>query len=266
MDKILVVVFENEEKAYKGSRALQDLQEEGSINLYAKAVISRDSDGKLQVKQSGEMGPIGTSVGMLTGTWLGLLGGPVGLAIGASAGTFGGMLYDLAHLGVREDFLDEVGKSLLPGKAAVVAEVWEDWTLPVDTKMEAVDGVVFRRTRRDILDDQIESDIITLKAEINELELELERANGETKSNLQAKLDAAMAKMQVTRDGIQARLESSQQETEAKIQSLQQQAIKAEGERKAKIEKRITELQADQKRRGELLKQAGGLIKDALVG
>ena len=75
-----------------------------------------------------------------------------------------------------------------------------------------------------------------------------------------------MAKMQVTRDGIQARLESSQQEADAKIQSLQQQAIKAGGERKAKIEKRIAELQADQKRRSELLKQAGGLIKDALVG
>jgi hypothetical protein len=49
-------------------------------------------------------------------------------------------LYDLAHLGVGEDFLYEVEKSLLPGKAAVVAEVWEEWTLPVDTRMEALGG------------------------------------------------------------------------------------------------------------------------------
>jgi hypothetical protein len=47
---------------------------------------------------------------------------------------------------------------------------------------------------------------------------------------------------------------------------LQGQAIKARGERKAKLEKRIAELQAEQKRRSELLKQAGGLIKEALVG
>jgi hypothetical protein len=176
------------------------------------------------------------------------------------------LLYDLAHLGVSQDFLDEVGKSLLSGKAAVAAEVWEDWTLPVDTSMENLGGVVFRRTRRDILDIQIESDITTLKTEIDELEIELDRANGGTKTKLQAKIDAAKAKLQATLDGMQARLESSQQETEAKIQSLQGQVIKANGERKAKIEKRIAELQAEQKRRGGLLKQAGELVKEALVG
>jgi uncharacterized membrane protein len=266
MDKVVVVVFENEEKAYEGSKAFQDLQNEGSINLYAKAVITRDSDGKVQVKQKGDMGLVGTSVGMLTGTLIGLLGGPVGLVIGTSLGASGGLLYDFAQLGVSEDFLNEVGKSLLPGKAAVIAEVWEDWTLPVDTEMEALGGVVFRRTRKDILDVQIENDITTLKAEIDELEMELNQANGEAKTKLQTKIDAARAKLQATRDGVQARLESSQQETEAKIQSLQGQAIKARGERKAKLEKRIAELQAEQKRRSELLKQAGGLIKEALVG
>ncbi len=37
MDKILVVTFDSETKAYEGSKALQDLQNEGSINLYSKA-------------------------------------------------------------------------------------------------------------------------------------------------------------------------------------------------------------------------------------
>jgi uncharacterized membrane protein len=51
MDKMLVVVFDSEIKAYEGSRALQELQNEGSINLYAKAVIARDASGKVTVKQ-----------------------------------------------------------------------------------------------------------------------------------------------------------------------------------------------------------------------
>ena len=51
MDKVLVVVFDNESKAYDGSRALQELQNEGSINLYAKAVIARDANEKVTVKQ-----------------------------------------------------------------------------------------------------------------------------------------------------------------------------------------------------------------------
>src|SRR5512138_2765698 len=106
MDKILVVVFDSESKAYEGSRALQDLQNEGSIWLYAKAVISRDAGGKVEVKQEDDTGPVGTAVGMFTGSLIGLIGGPVGLAIGAYAGTLGGLVYDLANVGVSEDFLN----------------------------------------------------------------------------------------------------------------------------------------------------------------
>ena len=125
MDKILVVVFDSESKAHEGSRALQDLQNEVSIWLYAKAVIVRDAGGKVEVKQEGDMGPVGTAVGMFIGSLIGLIGGPVGLAIGAYAGTLGGPAYDLANVGVSEDFLNEVEQSLKPGKAAVVADMWD---------------------------------------------------------------------------------------------------------------------------------------------
>jgi uncharacterized membrane protein len=264
MDKILVVVFDGEGKAYEGSRALQDLQREGSINLYAKAVIARDADGKVEVKQEGDMGPVGTGVGLLVGSLIGLLGGPVGLVVGAGTGMFGGMLYDVANVGVGEDFLYEVGQSLQPGKAAVVAEVWEEWVLPVDTCMEALGGVVFRRMRGDILDAQIERDVEALDAELTELEAELDQASGEAKAVLQAKIDAARAKLQAMQDGIQTRIETSKQETDAKIKSLEEQAAKAHGTRKAKLEARIAEMRAKQERRSELLGQAWELTRQAL--
>lgn len=91
MDKMLVVVFDSESQAYEGSKALQELQNEGSINLYAKAVIVRDTSGKVEVKQEGDMGPVGTAVGLLTGGLIGLIGGPIGIAIGASVGMSGGV-------------------------------------------------------------------------------------------------------------------------------------------------------------------------------
>jgi uncharacterized membrane protein/sporulation protein YlmC with PRC-barrel domain len=169
MDKMLVVVFDSELKAYEGSRALQELEGDGSINLYAKAVITRDASGKVEVKQAGDMGPVGTAVGMLTGSLIGLIGGPVGMAIGAYAGSVGGMVYDLGNAGVGEDFLADVEKSLLPGKSAVVAEVWEEWTMPVDARMEALGGVTFRRTRSEVQEDQIERDVAALDAELTEL-------------------------------------------------------------------------------------------------
>jgi uncharacterized membrane protein len=94
MDKILVVIFDDENKAYEGSRTLQDLHNEGSITVYAKAVIAKDASGQVSVKQTDDEGPVGTAVGLLTGSLLGLLAGPVGFVVGASAGMFSGMMYD----------------------------------------------------------------------------------------------------------------------------------------------------------------------------
>lgn len=264
MDKILVVVFDSEQKAYDGSRALQELQSEGSINLYSKAVIARDASGKMEVKQEGDMGPVGMAVGLFTGSLIGLLGGPVGLAIGAYAGTVGGLFYDLGHLTVGKDFLHEVEQSLLPGKSAVVAEVWEEWTMPVDTRMEALGGVVFRRTSDDVLEAQIERDVAALNTDLAELEAERDQAVGENRAKLQAKVDAAKGKLQTIQDTIQARIEASQKETEAKIKSLQEQVAKESGKRKAKREARIAELKAEQNRRSDLLKQAWENTKKAL--
>lgn len=264
MDKVLVVVFESESKAYEGSRALQALQDEGSINLYAKAVIARDAGGKVEVKQAGDMGPVGTAVGLLTGSLIGLIGGPVGLAVGAGAGMFGGLLYDSAHLGVGEDFVAEAAKSLQPGKAALVAEVWEEWTLPVDTRMEDLGGVVLRRTRNEAFNDLIQADAAALDADLLELEAETNQATGEAKVKLQKRVVATKAKLQAMQDAIQARIDASRQETDAKVKSLEEQAAKARGERKAKIEKRIAELKADQKRNNDRLKQAWEHAKQAL--
>jgi uncharacterized membrane protein len=159
MDKMFVIVFDSEAQAYEGSKALLELQDEGSISLYAQAVIVRDASGKLDVKQQSDVGPVGTVVGLVTGSLIGLIGGPLGLAIGAGAGTFGGVVYDLSNLRVNQDFLIEVEKSLQPGKAAVVAEVFEEWTTPIDTRMESLGGIVIRRTRRDMLDEQVEKEI-----------------------------------------------------------------------------------------------------------
>jgi uncharacterized membrane protein len=264
MDKMLVVVFDSETKAYEGSKAFQQLQNEGNINLYAIAVIARDASGKVSVKQEGDMGPIGTGVGMLTGSLIGLLGGPVGVVLGTSVGSLGGMFYDLVHLGISEDFLAEVEQSLQPGKAAVVAEIEEEWTVPVDSRMEALGGVVFRRTRSEVSETEYERDVTALKADLDQLEAEYQQATGETKAKLQKKVDAARRKLQTAQDGLRARIDASQMETEAKIKSLQEQAARESGSQKAKREARIAELQADQKRRSELLKQAWEITKEAL--
>jgi hypothetical protein len=204
-------------------------------------------------------------IGLVTGSLIGLLGGPVGVAVGAYVGTFGGMLYDLANVGVGEDFLAEVGGRLKPGKTAVVAEVEEEWTMPVDTRMEAAGGVVFRRVLGEVQEALIERDSDAFEAELAQLKAEYAQAKGDAKAKLQAKIDATKAKLQATHDRAKAALETARQKMDAKIKSLQEQAAKAKGDAKAKIEARIAEVQSEYKQRTDKLKKAWELTKQALA-
>src|SRR5260370_33750533 len=145
MDRMIVVVFDNEVKAYEGKRTLLQLDNEGSISVYAYAVLVKHADGSATVKQGDDSGPLGTLVGTSLGSLIGLLGGPAGLAIGATAGFAAGGAADLNNARIGDDFIDDITKTLLPNRVAVVAEIDEDWTTPVDTAREAVGGRCDRR-------------------------------------------------------------------------------------------------------------------------
>src|SRR5690242_16242841 len=108
MNKMLVAVFDTEPAAYEGLQALKNLHMNGDITLYATAVVVKDSSGAVNVKQTADEGPLGTVLGMLTGSLVGLLAGPVGVAIGLSAGGLTGLIVDLSESEVNIDFIDEV--------------------------------------------------------------------------------------------------------------------------------------------------------------
>ena len=264
-DNIIVIIFDNEHTAYEGSKALDALHAEASITLYASAVIAKDDNGKVTVKQATDQGPLGTGVDLVTGSLIGLLGGAVGVTLGAEAKTFGGMLYDLAKVGVGEDFLGEVGQHLQPGKVAVVAEMWEEWVMPVDTHMEAAGGVVFRRARADVLDSEIAREAAALKAEIDDLKAEYARADREAKAKLQARISKAKASLQATMNRARAASEATKQEMDAKINSLKEQAARAQADTKIKLEARIAGVRSEYKRRVDRLHRAWELTGEALA-
>jgi uncharacterized membrane protein len=263
MNKMLVVVFGNESRAYEGVKALRELHNEASLTVYATAVIAKDAKGNVSVKQTADQGPIDTVLGLTTGSLIGLLGGPVGLAAGAAAGTMAGSLFDLARVGVGEDFLVEVSQNLSPGKTAVVAEVDEEWVTPLDTRMDKLGGVVFRRTRGEFVDAQFEREIAAQRAEFAELRTEHDQAAGDAKAKLKAKIDVVQNRVKAKRELLHEKIEEIKHEGEAKIKSLQQQAATARSEMKANLEKRIDETRADYKIRADKLSQAWQLIKEA---
>ena len=242
MEKMLVVVFDNETKTYEGSRALNQLDSEGSIAIHAEAIISKNSDGTITMKQGDGDFPVRTVSGTAIGSLIGLLGGPAGLAVGALAGTMAGSFADLFVAGVDSDFLAEVSNVLTPGKYAIVADVSEEWVTPVDSRMEALNGFVFRTARKSFEEAQRAREVAELRAEIDELKAEHARVKAEQKAKLQAKIDEFNTRLQGKLQQARQRSEQIKSETEAKVKALQKKAAKAQGDTKAAIDARVTEI------------------------
>ncbi len=251
MERMLVVVFENELKAYDGSKELAALDSEGSISVHAEAVIKKNDDGTVTIKQKGDEFPIHIVGGTAVGALIGLLGGPIGLAVGAVAGTFAGGVWDINRAGVNVDFLNEVSAKLTPGKWAIVSEISEDWVTPVDTRMEALGGTVFRTTRRRVEHEEYAKDVAAIKAEIAQLKAEQAKSRADQKAKLQAKIDNLNKKLGAKLEQAKQRSEQQEKEAKAKVKALEKKAAKAKGEVKAKIEARIAEIKETEKKSQE---------------
>ena len=277
MSKFVVTVFDDEKSAYEGSKAMLALDSEGSIALYAAAVITKREDGKVEVKDAADEGPIGTATGMLLGTMVGALGGAAGVAAGAAASAVGtgmlagmaggsltGWMCDLYNVGVDAEFLSDVGDLLTTGKSAVVAELTEGWTTPLDSQMEQLGGTVFRRYRIDVEDDQIARDIEATNREFDELDAEWEQAVGEAKEKLQAKKEAVKVKLQSLRDRADNKVAALKEEADAKLNKLSDQIATAKADAKEKFEAQKETMKADYDARIAKLKDAGQLTREAL--
>jgi uncharacterized membrane protein len=264
MDKMIVAVFDTETKAYEGQRALGELHREGSLTVYADAVVAKDANGTVALRQSGSIGPVGTLLGGATGTLIGLLGGPPGAAAGMLVGSVGGSAFDIANLGVGADFVDEVSKRLTPGRAAVVAEIEEEWITPLDDRMDGIGGRVYRRSRRDVIDYQDERDAAALQHELDQMRKELAQAKGDAKEKLNAKIASTQAALKSAEDRAKARIDFVNKAIDSKIQALKDHASKSTGEAKARLEQQIAEIKADRDSRAAKLHQAWQLTKEAL--
>jgi len=225
MDRMLVVVFDNETKAYQGKQALQQLDAEGSISVYGYAVIAKNSDGRATVKQQGDdVGPISTLLGTSFGSLIGLLAGPAGMALGAAAGMAAGSSVDLDNLRIGSDFVDDVQKALSPKKVALVAEIEEDWITPVDTRMEAAGGTVYRRAISEVQDKVNEEDVAAMKADLAQLKAEHAKAQADRKAKLQAKINELDSKIEGQLQKAKDRRNEAQRKAQERVTVLKEKA------------------------------------------
>ena len=64
-----------------------------------------------------------------------------------------GLVADAGRADTRDQALAETRFVLGKGQSAVIADVTEEWTSPVDTRMRELGGKVYRRTRGAVEDD-----------------------------------------------------------------------------------------------------------------
>ena len=182
-----------------------------------------------------------------------------------TAGMLLGSISDILNIGLGMGFLDKLSRELAPGKAAVIAEVDEEWVTPLNTRMEAVGGTVVREWRSDFAEAEIAKETAARKAELAQLKAEMAQSTAEAKAKLQKRINEVKAKLDEVSNQAQTKLQKLEKDTNAKISALNDQIAKANAENKARIKERLIELRADHDRRVAKLKQAGALIKEALA-
>jgi uncharacterized membrane protein len=143
MSHILVITFEDEEQAPRVLHSLKGLEHERLLNLKDAAVIVKDAEGKVHIKNMVESG---VKIGAVTGGALGLLiGGLLFPVAGILMGVAGGALVGKTlETGVDKKFIQEVRDSLTPGSSAILFIVGSENVGVLISALEPYSGKIYQ--------------------------------------------------------------------------------------------------------------------------
>ncbi len=143
MSDLIVIGFSDEFKADEVMIDLRKLEREYLIELEDAAIVIRNKDGKVKVKQTQEL----TTTGALSGGFWGLLFGfiflnPIlGWVVGTAAGAISGALTDV---GIDDNFIREIGNTIKPSSSAIFFLVRKATTDKVLEDLSKFEGKILR--------------------------------------------------------------------------------------------------------------------------
>ena len=142
MSNLVVITFNGSEEAGKVRESLRSVEKQGLLSLDDSAVVVKDAEGKLHVKNQTDRG---VKIGAIGGGTLGLLIGSVffpfaGLIGGALAGAVVGKMADM---GVDQQFVHEVGTALQPDTSALFILVREANPAAALSALKPYEGQVY---------------------------------------------------------------------------------------------------------------------------
>jgi uncharacterized membrane protein len=156
--ELIVAAFTDERGAARALEQLKLAKKEKLIGIRDAAVITRDVNNTLHIKETGDMsGRKGAGVGGIVGGAIGLLFPPAILgtaAVGAAIGGLGARLHDA---GFRDDELRDIGSSLKPGTSAIVAVIEHTWVDEVERDLAAQGAKIVRQAIKEDIAQQLEA-------------------------------------------------------------------------------------------------------------
>ena len=145
MSSLVVVSFDSEGEAAAVLDVLKGQSKYGNISFDDTAVVSKDTDGKVHVKNNVSHGTmVATGVGALLGLMLSFFLFPVvGVLLGAGGGALVARAMDL---GVDGKFVKQVSESLEPGTSALFVLVHDANPAAVRAALEDHHGTILQTT------------------------------------------------------------------------------------------------------------------------
>jgi uncharacterized membrane protein len=208
-DNVLVVTFgedpENDKNAYQALTDLKQLDSQHQIKITGGAVVTRDLDGRVDVKTDVGSDPYtGTATGGMIGLLVGIIGGPLGVLLGGATGVLVGSLFDLDDVTTTESVLSDISKQVHPTRTAVLAQVTEQSPEVIDTAMARLGGEVMRRPVIDIEQEIAAAQEAQRKA-THEARKELQKARlQQHKEDAHAKVEELKSKLRRPKAGAAA--------------------------------------------------------------
>ena len=134
--QLIVAAFQDERSADQALKMLKDAKREKLIGIVDAAVLRKDAQGKLHIKETADMGGgKGAAIGGVAGAAIGLIAGPVLVVPVAVGALIGGLAAKLSDSGFKNERLRTLGESLKPGSSAIVAVVEHQWVAQVQQAM-----------------------------------------------------------------------------------------------------------------------------------
>jgi uncharacterized membrane protein len=151
--QVIVAAFNTPDGASKAMTDLKEGKKEGLIGIIDAAVVVKDADGKLKIKDSKHRSTKGLITGGLVGGVLGILMGPVGfLALGG--GAIGALAGKIKGSDLKSEMKD-IGTALVPGSSAIVAAIEHKWVEQVEAQMAAEGAQVVRDSIKQDIAEQL---------------------------------------------------------------------------------------------------------------